>query len=254
MRHQKAHRKLGRTSEHRMSLLRNLAVSLINSRDERIVTTLPKAKELRPFVERAITLSRKANNLEGDNTGPRALHLRRQAAGFFHAGNMQASALTGKRGQMRLPRTAGVAALKRLFDELGERYKDRPGGYTRIFKLGRRAGDNAELAIIELVDNKAELEAVEAAKKRKSAGSKKKKSTEAKRTEGAKAGDRSGAAQKEAAEPAAKPSEPTETVQASEETSSEAPVEATPELDAEATAEAGAVEAGEPESGEVKES
>lgn len=249
MRHQKAHRKLGRTSEHRMSLLRNLAVSLINSRDERIVTTLPKAKELRPFVERAITLSRKANNLEGDNTGPRALHLRRQAAGFFHAGNMQASALTGKRGQLRLPRTAGVAALKRLFDELGERYKDRPGGYTRIFKLGRRAGDNAELAIIELVDNKAELEAVEAAKKRKSAGSKKKKSTEAKRT-----GDRSGAAQKEAAEPAAKPSEPTETVKASEETSSEAPVEATPELDAEATAEAGAVEAGAPESGEVKES
>ena len=132
-----------------MSMLRNLAVSLINSREERIVTTLPKAKELRPFVERAITLSRKAN-------GPRALHLRRQAAGFFHAGNMQQAALTGKRGQLRMPRTAGVAALKRLFDELGERYKDRPGGYTRIFKLGRRAGDNAELAIIELVDNQGE--------------------------------------------------------------------------------------------------
>jgi large subunit ribosomal protein L17 len=254
MRHQKAHRKLGRTSEHRMSLLRNLAVSLINSREERIVTTLPKAKELRPFVERAITLSRKANNLEGENTGPRALHLRRQAAGFFHAGNMQASALTGKRGQLRAPRTAGVAALKRLFDELGERYKDRPGGYTRIFKLGRRAGDNAELAIIELVDNKAELEAIEAAKKRKSAGSKKKKGAEAK-------DKKAGSAKKEAAGPAAKPK--TETVKASEETASEASTETTAEMAAaettadttsEATSETGATETGEPESGEVKES
>jgi large subunit ribosomal protein L17 len=173
MRHQKAHRKLGRTSEHRMSMLRNLAVSLINARDERIVTTLPKAKELRPFVERAITLSRKANSLEGDDAGPRALHLRRQAAGFFHAGNMQATSLTGKRGQARPPRTAGMAALKRLFDELGERYKDRPGGYTRILKLGHRAGDNAELAIIELVGNQAEREALEAAQKRKTAPKKK---------------------------------------------------------------------------------
>jgi large subunit ribosomal protein L17 len=163
-----------------MSLLRNLAVSLINSREERIVTTLPKAKELRPFVERAITLSRKANNLTGEDSGPRALHLRRQAAGFFHAGNMQAAAQTGKRGQARLPRTAGVAALKRLFDELGERYKDRPGGYTRIFKLGRRAGDSAELAIIELVDNQGERDAADAAKKRKTAGVKKKKRTETK--------------------------------------------------------------------------
>lgn len=158
-----------------MSLLRNLAVSLINSREDRIVTTLPKAKELRPFVERAITLSRKANNLTGDDSGPRALHLRRQAAGFFHAGNLQAAAANGKRGQARLPRTAGVAALKRLFDDLGVRYKDRPGGYTRILKLGRRAGDNAELAIIELVGNQAEQEALEATKKRKPAGGKKKK-------------------------------------------------------------------------------
>src|SRR6476660_721232 len=180
MRHQKAHRKLGRTSEHRTSMLRNLAVSLINAREERIVTTLPKAKELRPFVEKAITLSRKASNLEGDDTGARALHLRRQAAGFFHAGNMQAAALSGKRGQIRPPRTAGIAALKRLFDELGERYKDRPGGYTRIFKLGHREGDRAELAIIELVDNPREIEAAEAAKKRAKSAAKKKKSARGK--------------------------------------------------------------------------
>ena len=156
-----------------MSMLRNLAVSLINARDERIVTTLPKAKELRPFVERAITLSRKASTLQGDDAGPRALHLRRQAAGFFHAGNMQATSLSGKRGQPRPARTAGMAALKRLFDELGERYKDRPGGYTRILKLGHRAGDNAELAIIELVGNPAEREALEAAQRRKTASKKK---------------------------------------------------------------------------------
>src|SRR6267378_8017072 len=238
MRHQKAHRKLGRTSEHRMSMLRNLAVSLINSRDERIVTTLPKAKELRPFVERAITLSRKASNLEGDDTGARALHLRRQAAGFFHAGNMQAGALSGKRGQARLPRTAGVAALRRLFDELGDRYKDRPGGYTRIFKLGRRAGDNAELAIIELVDNQGERDALEAAKKRKSAGAKKKKAE-------AKSGGRGRAAEKETAETVAKASDKTETVKASAETS-EAPVEAAEDTDT--------VESGEPESDATEES
>ncbi len=185
MRHQKAHRKLGRTTEHRMSMLRNLATSLINARDERIVTTLPKAKELRPFVERAITLSCRAQQLDGDSAKLTAVHLRRQAAGFFHAGNMQHSALNGKRGQARLPRTAGVAAVKRLFDELGERYKDRPGGYTRILKLGKREGDNAELAIIELVDNPRDILAAENAKKRaKHSPAKKKKSGEAKETEG----------------------------------------------------------------------
>ena len=231
MRHQKAHRKLGRTSEHRMSMLRNLAVSLINAREERIVTTLPKAKELRPFVERAITLSRKASHLEGDDTGARALHLRRQAAGFFHAGNMQAVAMTGKRGQARLPRTAGVAALRRLFEELGERYKDRPGGYTRILKLGRRAGDNAELAIIELVDNQAERDALEAAKKRKSTGSKKKKVAEAK------SDDRAKGAQKEASGKSA-PADKAESIKASAET--------------EEPADTAATEISEPESGETE--
>jgi len=173
MRHLKAHRKLGRTSEHRNSMLRNLATSLINAKDERIVTTLPKAKELRPFVERAITLSRQAQSLP-EGTEARALHLRRQAAGFFHAGNMTAATLTSRRGQVKPERTAGVAALRRLFGELGERYKDRPGGYTRIFKLGHRDGDRAELAIIELVDNPREIEAKEADKKRKAAATKKK--------------------------------------------------------------------------------
>jgi len=201
-------------------MLRNLAVSLINSREERIVTTLPKAKELRPFVEKAITLSRKASNLEGDDSGPRALHLRRQAAGFFHAGNMQQAVLTGKRGQLRLPRTAGVAALKRLFDELGERYKDRPGGYTRIFKLGRRAGDNAELAIIELVDNQGERDALEAAKKRKSAGSKKKKGTEVKGTSA-----RTSAAPKEAADTTTKAAPKAESDNATSEASGDASTE-----------------------------
>ena len=109
MRHLKAHRKLGRTSEHRHSMLRNLATSLINSREERIVTTLPKAKELRPFVERAITLSRKARSFADNGSDARALHLRRQAAGYFHAGNTTVSELTGKRGQLRPERTAGVA-------------------------------------------------------------------------------------------------------------------------------------------------
>jgi large subunit ribosomal protein L17 len=164
-------------------MLRNLATSLINSREERIVTTLPKAKELRPFVERAITLSRKARSFADNGSDARALHLRRQAAGFFHAGNAAVSELTGKRGQLRPERTAGVAALRRLFSDLGERYKDRPGGYTRILKLGHREGDRAELAIIELVDNPREVEAAEAAKKRaKSASSKKKKSGRGKET------------------------------------------------------------------------
>ena len=173
MRHRKAHRKLGRITEHRMSMLRNLATSLINSREDRIVTTMPKAKELRPFVERAITLSRRAASLE-DGSDADGLHLRRQAASFFHAGNQAQAAAAGRRGQPKPPRTSGVAALQRLFGELGERFKDRPGGYTRIIRMGRRAGDGAELAMIELVDNSREKEAADSARKRtKGAGKKK---------------------------------------------------------------------------------
>ena len=82
-----------------MSLLRNLATSLINAQDERLITTLPKAKELRPFVERAITLSRHATNLEGDNREVQAVHLRRQAATFFHSGNRQQKVSTGRRDE-----------------------------------------------------------------------------------------------------------------------------------------------------------
>ena len=178
MRHLKAHRKLGRPTEHRMSLLRNLATSLINSREDRIVTTLPKAKELRPFIEKAITLSRRAVSLEGASAEAAGLHLRRQAASYFHAGNF-GRATTTRRGQISPPRTAGVLALKRLFDELGERFRDRPGGYTRIIKMGRRAGDGAELAIIELVDNAREKEA-QTARKRGAKGSSKKKSADTK--------------------------------------------------------------------------
>ena len=174
MRHLKAHRKLGRTTEHRISMLRNLATSLINSREDRIVTTLPKAKELRPFIEKAITLSRRAASLEGNGSEAAGVHLRRQASAFFHPGNYRRARLT-RRGQTPPPRSAGVAALKRLFDELGDRFKDRPGGYTRIIKMGRRAGDGAELAIIELVDNARDVEAQNAARKRSTKGSAKKK-------------------------------------------------------------------------------
>ncbi len=181
MRHLKAHRKLGRDTEHRISMLRNLATSLINSREDRIVTTLPKAKELRPFIEKAITLSRKAASLEGNGSEARGVHLRRQAATFFHAGNFR-RAITTRRGQTPPPRSAGVAAVHRLFDELGDRYKDRPGGYTRIIKMGRRAGDGAELAIIELVDNSRDKDA-QNRKRAVATGSKKKKPAETKATE-----------------------------------------------------------------------
>jgi large subunit ribosomal protein L17 len=165
MRHLKAHRKLGRTTEHRISMLRNMAASLITSEKGYIVTTVPKAKELRPFVEKVITLARRAKNLSGDAAQAQEVHLRRQAARFFHAGNStfktEQSRFRGAKGTAKEPieRTAGVKAVQLLFDELGARYKDRNGGYTRIIKLGRRQGDNAEMAVIELVDNPRELAA-----------------------------------------------------------------------------------------------
>jgi large subunit ribosomal protein L17 len=134
-----------------MSLLRNLCTSLIL--EERLETTLPKAKELRPFAERAITLGRRALKSERPAA---ALHLRRQAAGYFHAGNRTGEKRRPDGGykRPRPKRAAGVAAVDKLFDELAARYADRPGGYTRIIKLGTRPGDGTQMAIIELVEGK----------------------------------------------------------------------------------------------------
>jgi large subunit ribosomal protein L17 len=117
MRHMKSGRKLNRTQSHRKALFANMATSLI--KHEQIVTTLPKAKELKRITDKLITLGK-----QGD------LHARRRAA-----------------AQLRDERMA-----KKLFDELGPRYKDRPGGYTRVLKAGFRQGDCAPMAVIELVD------------------------------------------------------------------------------------------------------
>ena len=117
MRHRTSGRKLNRTSQHRQMLFRNMAQALI--KHEQIVTTLPKAKELRPVVERLITLG-----MRGD------LHARRMA----------------------IPRLRDDAITKKLFEVLGPRYQERQGGYTRVLKAGFRYGDAAPMAVIELVD------------------------------------------------------------------------------------------------------
>ena len=116
MKHRVAGRKLGRTSAHRLAVLRNLSTDLF--RHERIQTTLMKAKELRPFAERLITLARR-----GD------LHARRQVE----------------------RRLKDKAVTQKLFAEIGKRFAARPGGYTRIVKLGHRVGDGADVARIELL-------------------------------------------------------------------------------------------------------
>jgi large subunit ribosomal protein L17 len=161
MRHKVAHRKLGRTSEHRGSLLRNLCTSLIVN--EYLVTTLPKAKELRPFAERVITLGKRANQ---NGTADSAVHARRLASAYFHSGNTNRFP-DGTYKRKPAPRTAGVKAVDKVFGELAERYAERPGGYTRILKLGTRKGDGAELALIELVDRTTEAEVVEQPKETK---------------------------------------------------------------------------------------
>ena len=117
MRHKMAHRKLNRTASHRKAMFANMASSLIEH--EQIVTTLPKAKELRPIVEKLVTLAKK-----GD------LNSRRLA----------------------IARTRNRDMSKKLFDVLGPRYKERNGGYIRIMKAGFRFGDNAPMAVIEFVD------------------------------------------------------------------------------------------------------
>ena len=117
MRHKLAHRKLNRTASHRKAMFANMASSLIEH--EQIVTTLLKAKELRPIVEKLVTLAKR-----GD------LNSRRLA----------------------IARTRNKEMSKKLFDVLGPRYKDRQGGYIRIMKAGFRYGDNAPMAVIEFVD------------------------------------------------------------------------------------------------------
>ena len=117
MRHGAAHRKLGRTTSHRTAMFANMAASLI--KHEQITTTLPKAKELRPFVEKLVTLAKK-----GD------LHARRQA----------------------ISAVRDVPQVGKLFDTLAPRYAERNGGYIRIMKAGFRHGDNAAMAVIEFVD------------------------------------------------------------------------------------------------------
>ena len=117
MRHGFKGRQLNRTSEHRKAMFANMAASLI--KHEQIVTTLPKAKDLRPIVEKLVTLGKKGG-----------LHARRQAI-----------------AQMR-----DIEQAKKLFDVIAKRYKDRKGGYLRIMKAGFRMGDNAPVAVIEFVD------------------------------------------------------------------------------------------------------
>ena len=125
MRHRVAHRKLGRVTEHRIATLRNQAQMLL--RHERIDTTLAKAKELRPFVERLITVA-KRGIAEGADT-PKALHARRLVARDL----------------------ADKKVASKLFESIAPRFAERPGGYTRVLQLGRRKGDQAEIAQIELV-------------------------------------------------------------------------------------------------------
>jgi large subunit ribosomal protein L17 len=115
---------------------------------ERIVTTLPKAKELRPFAEKAVTLGRRARAARESGQNEVALHATRQAAAFFFPGN---AGPESKKHNPNTEATAGVAALKKLTGELADRFADRPGGYTRIYKLGPRKGDGAEMALIEFV-------------------------------------------------------------------------------------------------------
>lgn len=117
MKHGIKQRKLGRTTPHRKQMLANMAASLV--KHEQIVTTLPKAKELKPFVEKLITLGKKGE-------------------------------LADRR--LAMSRMRDETQVQKLFDTLADRYKDRSGGYTRVLKAGFRYGDNAPMAVVELVD------------------------------------------------------------------------------------------------------
>jgi large subunit ribosomal protein L17 len=143
MRHRVSHRKLGRVTEHRISMLRNQATDLL--RHEKIETTVPKAKELRPFVERIITIAKRG--LAAGEANGRTLHARRLVLE-----EIQDRDVVGK-----------------LFDTIAPRFEGRPGGYTRILRIGYRRGDSAEVAQIELLgseyDPNAETETTEGAAK-----------------------------------------------------------------------------------------
>src|SRR5437868_14666830 len=148
MRHRVSHRKLGRVTEHRIALLRNQAEALI--RHERIGTTVPKAKGLRPFVERLITIAKRG--LAGGEANGKSLHARRMVLR-----DIQDRDVVGK-----------------LFDTIAPRFEARPGGYTRILRLGYRRGDSAEAAQIELVGSEfnpnAEAEKTAAAERQRPKG------------------------------------------------------------------------------------
>lgn len=123
MRHRKSGRRLGRNSAHRKAMYRNMAASLL--RHETIKTTLPKAKELRRVVEPLITLARNADGSDAD---------------------------AARRRRLAFNRLRDDVAVGKLFGELGPRFKDRPGGYLRILKMGYRAGDAAPMAVVQLLD------------------------------------------------------------------------------------------------------
>ena len=157
MRHQRAGRVLGRSPSHRRALFRNLCRSLITHESMR--TTVPKAKEIRPLIEKLVTLAKKAavaTAEAGKETDPkkqlelrmRALHLRRQAMAWL--GPTHGTGIYDKKNEAATDGNDTV--LKKLFNVLGPRFLDRPGGYTRVMKLHyRRLGDAGETAVIEFL-------------------------------------------------------------------------------------------------------
>jgi large subunit ribosomal protein L17 len=157
MRHQLKGRQLSRNATHRLALFRNLSRALITH--ESIRTTTPKAKELRPFIEKLITLAKRAavltaeaENADGDAKKKlltQALHLRRQA--MARLGPTAGTGIYDKKDEQVTERTTDTV-LKKLFNVLGPRFRDRDGGYTRILKLHhRRLGDAGETSVIELL-------------------------------------------------------------------------------------------------------
>jgi ribosomal protein L17 len=142
MRHRVAHRKLGRVTEHRLSMLRNLATALLQH--EHIETTLPRAKELRPFAEQLITTAKRGVAAGG----PAVLHARRLVGAEI----------------------ADKDVLKKLFDTLVPRFAERPGGYVRIIKIGFRRGDSADMALVELLGSEFDPKKAEAQKDEKGGG------------------------------------------------------------------------------------